>query len=90
MQNDKNFANSAILTSWRMIFAKALSANSRFTNFPAMQLRFIQTEADFRAAMRRIDELISLDPREGTKQIDELDAISSMIASYEDIHYPID
>lgn len=55
-----------------------------------MNIKSIRTEKDYRAAMKRIDELISINPAEGTAQFDELDMISTMVESYESIHYPIE
>jgi len=50
----------------------------------------IRTERDYRAALKRIDELIAIDPKEKTKEFDELDIISTLVESYESIHYPIE
>ena len=46
-----------------------------------MNIKPIRTEKDYRAAMKRIDELIALDPTEGTPQFDELDVLSSIVES---------
>lgn len=55
-----------------------------------MNIKPIRTEKDYRAAMKRIDELIAHDPMEGTAQFDELDVLSTIVESYESIHYPIE
>lgn len=55
-----------------------------------MKISPIRTEKDYRATMDRIDELISINPREGTKEFDELDVISTLVEAYENIHYPIE
>jgi HTH-type transcriptional regulator/antitoxin HigA len=55
-----------------------------------MNIKPIRTEKDYRAAMKRIDELIALDPKEGTALFDELDVLSTIVESYESIHYPIE
>lgn len=55
-----------------------------------MNIKPIRSENDYRAALKRIDELISKDPKEGTAAFDELDIISTLVESYESIHYPID
>lgn len=55
-----------------------------------MNIKPIRTEKNYRSALKRIDELISLDPKEGTLAFDELDLISTLVESYENIHYPID
>ena len=55
-----------------------------------MNIKPIRSEKNYRAALKRIDELIALDPKEGTDAFDELDLISTLVESYENIHYPID
>lgn len=55
-----------------------------------MIIKPIRTEKDYRAAMKRIDVLIARDPKEGTREYDELDIISTLIEAYENIHYPIE
>jgi len=52
----------------------------------------IKSEAAYRAAMKRIEELLPL-VNDNTPEDDpnylELDMISDMVEEYEDIHYPI-
>lgn len=55
-----------------------------------MNIKPIRTERDYRASLKRIDELISLDPKEGSSAFDELDLISTLVESYENIHYVIE
>lgn len=55
-----------------------------------MRIKPIRTNRDYRAAMKRIDELIAIDPKQGTQKFDELEVISTLIEKYEDLHYPID
>lgn len=55
-----------------------------------MTIKPIRKEKDYRNALKRIDELIALDPKEGTHAYDELDIISTLVEAYETIHYPID
>jgi HTH-type transcriptional regulator/antitoxin HigA len=55
-----------------------------------MQIKPIRTEKDYRGALKRIDELIALDPKEGTQAFDELYIVSTLVEAYENIHYPID
>ncbi|MGP8216724.1 MAG: helix-turn-helix domain-containing protein [Bacteroidia bacterium] len=50
----------------------------------------IHTEKDYRTALKRIDELIAEDPKEGTASFDELDIISTLVEAYENEHYPIE
>ncbi|MCR4809828.1 MAG: helix-turn-helix domain-containing protein [Prevotella sp.] len=52
----------------------------------------IKNEAAYRAALKRIDELLPLvndDTPTDDKNYLELDMISDMVEEYEDIHYPI-
>jgi HTH-type transcriptional regulator/antitoxin HigA len=50
----------------------------------------VRTKADYKTAMKRIDELIAKNPKKGTTEYDELDVIGTLVAAYEDIHYPIE
>ncbi len=50
----------------------------------------IRTKANYKAALKRIDELIATNPKSGTSAYDELDVIGTLVSAYEDIHYPID
>ena len=49
----------------------------------------IRTKADYKAAIKIIDELIAMNPKKGTAIYDELDVLGTLVAAYEDIHYPI-
>ena len=55
-----------------------------------MNIKPIRTEKNYRDALKRIDELIALDPKDGTAAFDELDLISTLVESYENIHYSIE
>ena len=52
----------------------------------------IKSEAAYRAALKRIDELLNVvndsTPADDPNYL-ELDMISDMVAEYEDVHYPI-
>ncbi len=50
----------------------------------------IRTKKDYKAALKRIDELIAKNPKEGTAVYDELDVLGTLVSAYEDIHFPID
>jgi HTH-type transcriptional regulator/antitoxin HigA len=54
-----------------------------------MKINSMRTENDYRAGLKLIDELIAIDPKEGTPAFDEIDFVSSLVESYESIHYPI-
>ena len=52
----------------------------------------IKSEAAYRAALKRIDELLPLtgdDVPDDDPNMLELDMLSDMVEEYEDIHYPI-
>ena len=55
-----------------------------------MSIKPIRKETDYRKALKRIDELIALDPKDGTSEFDELDIISTLVEAYENIHYQIE
>ncbi|HWY38908.1 MAG TPA: hypothetical protein VNY73_10135 [Bacteroidia bacterium] len=50
----------------------------------------IRTKSDHKAALRRIDALITSNPTKGSAAYDELDVLGTLVAAYEDIHYPIE
>jgi HTH-type transcriptional regulator/antitoxin HigA len=50
----------------------------------------VRSKADYKAALKRIDELIVLNPKRGTTAFDELDILGTLVSAYEDIHYPIE
>lgn len=47
----------------------------------------IHTEAEYDAALARIDELI--DAPEGSPEYEELNAVADVVEQYEDVHYPM-
>jgi len=50
----------------------------------------IRTKSDYKMALKRIEELIALNPKEGSSNYDELDVIGTLVSVYEDLHFPID
>ena len=52
-----------------------------------MHPRLIKTEREYRATLRRVDEL--MDARTGTRQGDELELLATLIEIYEEEHSPI-
>ncbi len=54
-----------------------------------MNVTPIQTEKDYRDALKRIDDLIALDPKEDTQDFAKLDLISTLVETYENSHYSI-
>ncbi len=53
-----------------------------------MDIKPIRTEADYRAALTRIETL--MDAREGTPEGDLLDVLVTLVEAYERKHYPVD
>lgn len=52
-----------------------------------MNIKPIRIEKDYREALKRIDQLIVLNPKEGSAAYDELDVISTLVEDYE--KYPL-
>ena len=53
-----------------------------------MKLKPIKTEADYRAALRRLEKIF--DAKLGTPESDELEILGLMVDDYENKHYPIE
>ena len=53
-----------------------------------MKAKVIKTEADYKAALRRIDEIFDAKP--GTEKGDELELLSTLVEIYEERMFPID
>jgi HTH-type transcriptional regulator / antitoxin HigA len=53
-----------------------------------MELKPIKTETDYRASLKRLEEIF--DATLGTAESDELEILALMIDDYENKHYPID
>jgi HTH-type transcriptional regulator/antitoxin HigA len=53
-----------------------------------MELRPIQTETDYQAALKEIEQLFDAAPN--TPEFDRLDILSTLVDAYEKIAYPID
>jgi HTH-type transcriptional regulator / antitoxin HigA len=53
-----------------------------------MELRPIKTDADYRAALKRLEEIF--DAKLGTSESDELEILGLMVDDYENKHYPIE
>lgn len=54
----------------------------------ALDIRPITTEADYREALRIIEELMTAEP--GTPEGERLDVLTTLVESYESKHYPLD
>ena len=53
-----------------------------------MEIGPIQTEADYKAALREVSALMESDPVLGTPDGDRLDVLTTFIQAYEVKHYP--
>jgi len=53
-----------------------------------MELKPIKTEMDYRAALKRLEEIF--DAQIGTPESDELEILGLMVDDYENKHYPIE
>lgn len=53
-----------------------------------MELKPIKTEADYSAALKRLEEIFDAKP--GTPESDELEILGLMVDDYENKHFPID
>lgn len=53
-----------------------------------MDIKAIRTEADYSAALSRIEEL--LDAELGTPEGDELDILTTLVSAFESLNYPIE
>ena len=53
-----------------------------------MQYEFLRTEAEYRAALARLDKLTGATP--GSPEGDELAAVLEQVQAYEDDHFPED
>lgn len=52
-----------------------------------MELKPIRTETEYEAALKEISSL--LDASVGSKEVELLDRLSSLVEEYEEEHYPI-
>lgn len=53
-----------------------------------MELKPIKTEVDYRAALKRLEEIFDAKP--GSPESDELEILGLMVENYENKHYPIE
>lgn len=55
-----------------------------------MDIHPIHTEADYKAALKIVSDLIDLDPPRFTPDADRLEIMGLLVEAYEAVHYPID
>ncbi len=60
----------------------------KFVKTSLMKIKPLTTEKEYKTALRRFESIFQAKP--GTKEGDEVDALSVLIKKYEDEHYPID
>jgi HTH-type transcriptional regulator / antitoxin HigA len=49
----------------------------------------IKNEENYRKALRRIWDLMKLDPNPDSAEGEELDMLTTLVEAYEEIHYPM-
>lgn len=54
-----------------------------------LTIKPIKTEADYQDALKRIDELLSINSEPDTEQDDELEVLTTLVHAYEAMHYAI-
>ncbi|HNR55954.1 MAG TPA: transcriptional regulator [Flavobacteriales bacterium] len=54
-----------------------------------MKVKPIRTKKEHKEALLRVQELLDLDPEEGTAQSDELELLAMVVEEYEDAHHPV-
>ncbi|MCT7566789.1 DNA-binding protein [Aliarcobacter butzleri] len=55
-----------------------------------MQLKILKTEKDYDKALNRIDELMELNPKIGTKESDELEILALLVEKYKELNWTIE
>ena len=55
-----------------------------------MEITPIQTETDYRAALRVVFQLVDQDPSPDTPEGEHLEVLATLIEAYERKHHPID
>ena len=55
-----------------------------------MEIKAVQTEADYLAALQEISALIDLDPTADSPDGQRLDVLGTLVQAYEAKHHPID
>ena len=55
-----------------------------------MQLKILKTEEDYDKALSRIDDLMELNPKLGTKESDELEILALLVEKYEELNWNIE
>jgi HTH-type transcriptional regulator/antitoxin HigA len=55
-----------------------------------MQLKILKTEEDYDKALTRIDDLMELNPKLGTKESDELEILVLLVEKYEELNWNIE
>ena len=54
-----------------------------------MKVKPIRSKKEHKAALLRIEELMDLDPKDGSPGADELELLAMVVGEYEDVHEPV-
>ena len=54
-----------------------------------VKMKIIKTEKDYDSALKRIEELVDIDPKANTDQADELELLALLVNNYEENKYSI-
>jgi HTH-type transcriptional regulator / antitoxin HigA len=55
-----------------------------------MDIKSIKSEVDYDNTIKRINQLLDLNPEPGTSEDEELDILSTLVEVYEAKHYPVE
>ncbi len=55
-----------------------------------MNSQIIQFRADYEVALKRVSQLVDLDPMRGTTLGDEFETLGMQVQAYEALHFPVD
>ena len=50
---------------------------------------YCANNSEYDAALRKLDDLLDRDPREGTEEFDRLELLTVLIAAYDDEHHDL-
>jgi HTH-type transcriptional regulator / antitoxin HigA len=55
-----------------------------------MEIRTIQTTADYTTALKAVSVLVDADPKRGTPDAYRLEVLGTLVEAYEARHYPLE
>jgi HTH-type transcriptional regulator / antitoxin HigA len=56
----------------------------------SMNVKPLQTKAEYKAALKIVFALVDADPRRGTPEVEQLETLGALLLAYEAKHFPID